>query len=329
MRDLYIETYQQETNSAMPSHPQSPAPLYRPYRSGSAEFQLGLRPFKPPQWLHRDALSAPVMREKRQRMRESRPLYYKALPHSIPAQQELHRRVIDNLTNHWPSEFQRTGSALKSSSDGMTFDVESPLEPLLQLSDIIEEDFMLLQDVDGKLIITAACNPYSSSGRLVASVGRGMSWAHEPVPDLNKRLGLRIDRMLGTVHPDTPCERFNWMLTPIASLFFHHDPHAHAARVLHDVVPQLRAAPERAGDILWIRVERQTLVRLPDTNAVAFSIHTYSDPLSSIVDDMESVRGMLGLLNTFSSQRVRYAELEQIKEFAIEWLEARIASAKS
>jgi dimethylamine monooxygenase subunit A len=66
------------------------------------------------------------------------------------------------------------------------------------------------------------------------------------------------------------------------------------------------------------------LSRLPATNAVAFSIHTYSDPLSSIVADAASVRGILALLQSYSAQRLRYSEMEQTRDFAIQWLECAI-----
>ena len=158
----------------------------------------------------------------------------------------------------------------------------------------------------------------------MASVSHALPWAHEPVPELTEKLGSRIERMLATVHPDTPCDRFNWLLTPMSAIFFPQDPHTHTASALQNVMTRLRTSPERAGELLWIRVERQTLSRLPDTNAVAFSIHTYSDPLSSIATDMASLRGMLTLLQTYSPQRLRYSEMEQIKDCAILWLEFAI-----
>jgi hypothetical protein len=46
-----------------------------------------------------------------------------------------------------------------------------------------------------------------------------------------------------------------------------------------------------------MRVERQTQCRLPDSNAVAFSLHTYSDPLSYLRSDVDSARALLALLN--------------------------------
>jgi hypothetical protein len=193
----------------------------------------------------------------------------------------------------------------------------------MQVSYLIEEDFMLLEEVEGTLQITAASNAYSSSGRLVGSVGHDMEWAHEPVPQLTRKLGGKINRVLGSIHAATPCERFNWQITPMATVFFpHDDPHAANAAAMREVLVELCRDPARAGEFLWIRVERQTLARLPDSNAVAFSLHTYSDPLSSMQSDVESVRAIWTLLNNYSEERWKYSEMDIVREPLMIWLEA-------
>ena len=213
---------------------------------------------------------------------------------------------------------------VRSLITGQTLDLDDDsTEPLLQLSYLIEEDFMLLDELGGTPRITAASNAYSTSGRLVASVGHDVAWAHEPVPQLTQKLGGRINQVLGSIHPNNPCERFNWQLTPMATVFFpHDDPHAANAAAMHAVVETLRHDPSRAGELLWIRVERQTLSRLPESNAVAFSLHTYSDPLSCVQSDMEGVRAILALLKNYSEERWKYSEMDIVREPLMTWLEA-------
>ena len=182
---------------------------------------------------------------------------------------------------------------------------------------------MLLDEVGGVPRIAAAANAYSSSGRLVSAVGHDVDWAHEPVPRLTDKLGPRINRILSSIHVATPCERFNWQLTPMASVFFpHDDPHAANAAAMHAVVDALRRDPARAGELLWMRVERQTLSRLPESNTVAFSLHTYSDPLSCLQSDAVSVRAILALLNNYSEERWKYSEMDIVREPLMKWLEA-------
>ena len=299
-------------------------PLYRPYRWAAADFQLGLRPIRPETWILIGADHVQIMRQKHERLSRFRPYYYRTLPASLPTQRELRNRVTTHLVSDHPASFEKLGSVVRSVITGQTLDLDDDsVEPLLQLSYLIEEDFMLLDEGSGVPRITAAANAYSTSGRLAASVGHDMEWTHAPVPQLTEKLGVKINRVIRTVHTATPCERFNWQVTPMASVFFPHtDPHAANAAAMHHVAAELRADPARAGDLLWLRVERQTLSRLPDSNSVAFSLHTYSDPLSSIRSDLESVRALLTLLRNYTEERWKYSEMDIVRKPLLLWLEA-------
>jgi hypothetical protein len=270
-----------------------------------------------------EAQYASNMREKRERLAAFTQQYYRTLPSSLPAQHELHERVTAHLLDDHPKRFTRVNSAIKSLDTGIEYDLGDRAEPLLQLSNMIEEDFMLIEEVDGHPRITAASNVYSTSGRLVASVGRAIDWAHALVPGLTEALGRRIDRVISSIHAANPCERFNWQITPMPSIFFpRDDPHAANAAAMHGIHEKLRSTPERAGDLLWMRVERQTLSRLPETRAVAFSLHTYSDSLSAIRSDPASLGALLALLRAYSSERLKYSEMNIIREPIVAWLES-------
>jgi hypothetical protein len=301
-------------------------PLYRPYRWAAADFQLGLRPIRPQNWILIGAGHAEMMRQKCERLANRRHCYYRTLPTSLPAQRELRERIVAHLAADHPQSFEKSGSVVRSLITGQTFDLDDDsAEPLMQVSNLIEEDFMLLEEIGGTIQITAASNAYSSSGRLVGSVGHDVEWAHELVPQLTRKLGGKINRVLGSIHADTPCERFNWQITPMATVFFpHDDPHAANAAAMREVLVELRRDPARAGEFLWVRVERQTLRRLPDSNAVAFSLHTYSDPLSSMQSDVESVRAIWALLNNYSEERWKYSEMDIVREPLMTWLEAAV-----
>lgn len=298
--------------------------LYRPYRWADADFQLGLRPVRPENWILIGAEHAEMMRQKCERLVHHRHCYYRALPTSLPAQRELRERIVAHLVADHPQSFEKSGSVVRSLITRQALDLDDDsTEPLMQVSYLIEEDFMLLEERGETIQITAASNAYSSSGRLVGSVGHEVEWAHEPVPQLTRKLGGRINRVLRSIHAAAPCERFNWQITPIATVFFpHDDPHAANAAAMREVLVELRRDPARAGEFLWIRVERQTLRRLPDSNAVAFSLHTYSDPLSSIQSDVESVRAIWTLLNNYSEERWKYSEMDIVREPLMTWLEA-------
>jgi dimethylamine monooxygenase subunit A len=300
-------------------------PKFRPYRSAGPMFQIGLQPMDPTRWLDISRDYAAFMPEKRARLAARPELYYKTVAFSLDAQRELRDRVIAHLIADHPNLFAIADGKLACSIDKCSHDIRtSAIEPLAVISQIVEEDFIILQGADGRDLITAASNIYSSSGRLVASVGRDMAWAHQPVPMLNDQLGGRIDRILGNIRDGSPVERYNWFLTPIASRFFPDDPHAANAAAAQHVASALASQPGRAGDLLWIRVERQTLLRLPKTGALAFGIYTYVDPLSSIARDPESLCAMESLLRAYSEERLRYSAMAPLRAPVLKWLEAQI-----
>lgn len=304
----------------------SPAlPLHRPYLTSGALFQIGTRPMEPTQWLAIGPDHAAFLREKRARLQANPLPFYRTTPGSLPAQIELRDRVVAYLLQHHADVFSMADRRLVDRVDGMAHVLDSPgIEPLAVISQFLEEDFILLQQVDGQDQITAASNAYSSSGRIVSSVGRSIPWAHKFVPTLNEQLGPRIDRVLGNIKVDAPVERFNWLLTPIASRLFPEDPHAANAVAVDKINGALVEDPACAGEILWIRVERQTLLRLPESGTLAFSIYTYSDPLSSIARDRESLEAMHRLIGSYSEDRMNYAAMAPIRGPVLNWLESQL-----
>jgi dimethylamine monooxygenase subunit A len=309
------------------AQPIRPPPAYQPYRWASVDFTIGLRPVRKSEWIQLSPHHADNMREKRGRLGAQRERYYRTLPESLNAQHELRDLVVAHLVTDHADRYALAGATLTSRHESLAWQLDDPqIEPLRQLSDVIEEDFMLLQELDGVMRITASSNAYSSSGRLVSAVGETVHWAHIPVPALSDKLGVRIDRVLSSVHEDTPCERFNWQVTPMATLFFPDDPHRANANAMHGVRDALCREPGRAGELLFIRVERQTLSRLPDARAVAFSLHTYSDPLSVLGGDPPAALAMLRLLEGYSESRWHYSEMDIVREPLLDYLR-RVAAA--
>jgi len=299
------------------------APFFRPYRRATPAFQLGLQAIRPSEWLLLDRDYEVLMRDKRAQFASAPDRFYKTLAGSLPAQRELHAMVVSHLVTEHAAVFSLNHGTLTCGTDRCSWNLtDASVEPLWQLSDFVQEDFMLLEDVDSRLTITAASNAYSSSGRLVKSVGRDVHWAHEPVPTLTSRLGSRIDRILASVHDDAPCARYNWQLTPLRSVFFPSDPHAANQSALNAVSTQLREDPSLVPSLLYLRVERQTLRRLPETRAIAFSIHTYSDPLSSLIPDAVSRTALRELLASYPQERLEYNEMDGIHGPVIAWLDS-------
>ena len=308
------------------SRAMTPAPRHRPYLTAGAAFEIGLKPMDPAQWLDVGPDHAAFMADKRARLAGCPPIYYQSLERSRLAQAELLGMAVAHLLARHGHAFAGDQHVLDDRIDGRRHDLGTVgREPLDLLGGIVEEDFVLFGREEGRDIVIAASNAYTSSGRIVSCVGRDMHFAHEPVPGLNAALAQRIDRVIGNVQAGKPVVRFNWFVTPIASRLFPEGSHAANVEAGEETARVLRADHRKAGDTLWLRVERQTFLRLPETGALAFGIHTYSDPLSTIAQDRESLGALHRLLSGYSDERLAYGGMLATRPAILRWIEEQLA----
>ena len=303
------------------------APRHRPYLGAGAAFEIGLRPMDMAQWLDVGSDHAAFMAAKRARLAGAPSLYYRTLPDSLGAQAELLRTVVAHLLADHAGDFGGDEGEVIDLLDGSRHRLDAPeREPLEILGGLVEEDFVLFDGEQGQDTVIAASNAYTSSGRIVSCVGRNMHFAHEPVPGLNDALAARIDRVIGNVQAGRPVVRFNWFVTSIASRLFPERSHAANIEASNVAARALADDYTRAGEMLWLRVERQTFVRLRETRALAFGIHTYSDPLSTIAGDRDSLTAIHRLLASYSDERLAYGGMLATRGAITSWIEDRLAA---
>ncbi|NBR76905.1 MAG: DUF3445 domain-containing protein, partial [Actinobacteria bacterium] len=108
------------------------------------------------------------------------------------------------------------------------------------------------------------CSP--SRWRLAEKIGLDMLAVHKPVALYAEHIGAAVDTTLTRLSPDKPIWRSNWTLEDHPALFQPYSPDG----------PMVEEPSE-----LWIRIERETLRRLPRTRGILFTIRGFQEPLSS------------------------------------------------
>src|SRR3546814_12597971 len=91
-----------------------------------------------------------------------------------------------------------------------------------------------------------------------------MAAIHDPVPGFNDRLARPVDRFFDRVEAGRLYMRLNWSVMDDPALF---QPAGHG-RAGHD--PAITA--EKAGEMPWLRIQRQPFGRLPESGAPAFGM---------------------------------------------------------
>ncbi len=133
-------------------------------------------------------------------------------------------------------------------------------DPLLTLAQLLQEDICILQKHGGSYVLTAALLCFPASWMLAEKIGKPLGPIHAPVPGFGAEMTARVTRLFDNLRTDQPLWRANLLAYEDPTLF----------------QPRTEADPRPVGDgqSRYLRSERQTLLRLPDSDAVAFTIHT-------------------------------------------------------
>lgn len=137
------------------------------------------------------------------------------------------------------------------------------------------EDFCLLQrGGDGQYRLTAAALAFPTDWRLAEKLGLPLTQIHAPIHGYAEQLASGVDHFFATLAPGPIFGRANWFVVANADWRYMpaDDP---AARFAH-------VTAYNAGQTLFVRCERQTLRRLPETGAMLFTIGIAVSPLDSL-----------------------------------------------
>jgi hypothetical protein len=173
--------------------------------------------------------------------------------------------------------------------DGVTVDVAGEANPVVAAARLAQEDFLILEKrAEGHVLVSAVlCFP--ASWTLGQKIGRNMLGIHQPVDRYDDGIAKRVNRVMDVLQPGSAVWR--------ANVLCYNDPDLHQPRLEHERRPFDPAGP------VYVRVERQTLMRLDETASV-FGIHTYLVPLDRLTPEQlanlpENVRrgGSMGETN--------------------------------
>ena len=135
--------------------------------------------------------------------------------------------------------------------------------PLIDAALNVQEDLCILQKQGDQHILTAAVMCFPSSWDVRQKIGRSIADIHTPVAEFSD-VSQMVERMLSAIRVEQPLGRANFLI--------YTDPELHQPRGEGITKPIDPKAPR------YIRVERQTFRRLPESLAVVFAIHTYIVP---------------------------------------------------
>lgn len=162
----------------------------------------------------------------------------------------------------------------------------------------LEPDLLLVEPPDWSLVWANVCFP--SRWSLDGKAGRPLAWIHDAVPDLNSELGSKIAAFFSRLNPGEGWRRANWGLS------------ASCGRDQHPRVttPTLRAG--HPAEQIYVRIEDQHLVKLPETGVIVFGIRVASFAWSVIRENPAVTASLLDQLRSMSPEIARYKGISEV-----------------
>lgn len=160
-------------------------------------------------------------------------------------------------------------------SIGAPLSMESGIDALVDAALHVADDLcILMPDERGvpRLVAGVLCSP--NRWRLAEKIGGTMAGIHEPVARYQEDLDSPVNSVLARLNADRPMWRINWGISNHAALF---QP---------DIPPR---TPDMNPADMWVRIEWQTLRKLPVTAGVLFTIRTYVEKMSDFMQRDYSV----------------------------------------
>jgi len=133
---------------------------------------------------------------------------------------------------------------------------------------------------DPKYVLEAFMTVFPSGFNPKEKLGLKLRNIHDPVPAYGERLEGSMDRFFAKLEIGKYAKRVNWSITTGTELYAAGDGTTHAHE--GDEVEELE---EIDVDKTFLRSERQTLHRLPESRALVFAFKTYVYPIKDIKEE--------------------------------------------
>ena len=284
-------------------------PKHTPYDGSSRPFTIGLKALEVGDFIEVDAHLEAFLNEKDRLANEYREQVIVSEAGSEAAQSEVLELVTDHVCENYPHIYTRAGDQVSIAGIRPVNLADPAFPPIHRAARLVQEDLVLMRRNDAGWYLSAASVCFPSAWNLNEKFLRPMHEIHGPVPGFGqgtRNAGL-IERMFDNLKPDVPVIRWNWSLYGDDQLF-HPTSDNGMKRRFGD-----GAEPANVN----LRLERQTLQKLPVSGAILFTIRIHIDPIEAMERHPQAAllaSSIIEQLNAMSIDEVDYKGLKDERE---------------
>ena len=277
-------------------------PIHTPYKNGEGGVKVGLEPIKESDWLEIDDLFNSEIELKKELYNSHFNDIHQEVKESFESQVELLTVLKSHLEQYHPDH------KITSVAESL---------PLKSASLMVQEDLVLMLPRGEEYFLGAASLCAPSNWSLQEKFKSSLIGLHLHVPTYEKKIGSRVNNLFNNLPRERIFQRFNWSVYEDSKLF-------QPARSKSRIERSKTITEDNAGDRLFIRVERQTIRRLPQTGAIVFTIRVHVNPLLSIKKDLSLLTDFNQALENLTADMKRYNSIDQIEMPLRGWLAKEI-----
>jgi len=265
--------------------------------------------------------------EKRRLLAEDYYYYYQTLPETYLAQWEVLEKVLQNLATSYPVYFELViegeqwhwYNRLLNEKHSFRFKDNSslPLEPLDWVGRQVQEDLLLLAN-DETITLNAGQLCFPNDWDLGEKFGKSFLDIHTHIPKVLGPMMMTAQKLMERLLPHRPVWRLNWNFKIHNALDMSSKYFVASRKELAALGPTLTS--ETIGERLYLRVERQTLTRLPQSGYILFGIHTYQNTLANEAKDPDRARRMYQVLESAPREVIQYKAIPFFEEALMKYL---------
>jgi hypothetical protein len=294
---------------------------HTPYDGSKRPFSVGLEPVDFARWLDPDGLLVAHLKRKAELLETAHGRVFRAEADTEEAQAEVLDLILEDLAAHHRSTHSVSSDVAEVLNGGPRVRL-ADYAPLEAASRLVQEDLVLMRKGEDGYRLAAASLCFPSSWSLVEKFGQSMHAIHENVPGFNDgRMGPVVARIFDNLTSDQLVGRYNWSI--------YDDPDLHHPQA-KQLAPQIEEKGASAIAHLFVRVERQTLRRLPKSGDILFTIKIHHDPISLLKSHergAELAAGLAAQLRDLDDRQVAYKGLTQFRAAIAEELDNLAPSA--
>ncbi len=279
------------------------SPPYLPFMDGPAptgperfRWRLGVRPLDLDDWIEFGPDAGAAIAAKPRLMAKYPDSVFAVLDDRVAEEShEVATALLDHLRTRWPEHHLHTH-------------LDPDLHPLDAAARLVPEDLVLLVERGDRLVFGGGSVCFPNRWDLRSKIGRTMAEVHAPVDRLNEQLEAPIDSFFDRLTPARSFWRLGWGVLDTPDWY----------------TPIDGTAAPRPGapdpDRMFLRVERETLRRFPDTGCILFTIRTYVTPILTACSTSEAIERLASAIESLPDDVRVYKDLVSTAELLAERL---------